>query len=254
MNKLIIIFLFLTLFASHSFSQENFTSILDSLSVKRDTVYTGISEDTIVDYFKEMNDNRNFRLKKTDVDREVLFIREYNEFSGFLLFPPDVLRKPSSIFLEEMPQLFLLFDKKKQKCFLFKYNMGLCCSYDNIYKDTSLISARYSKVIGSIIELDSCFNPIQAYIFHHFPNSSKNIKEGDSGSRFKFSHSKTGFQILTCERERFNFKEISYLDFIELFSVNPVPINENQTEETYHKYIFNSQNPFFFVPDHYKKR
>lgn len=198
-------------------SQELFVSILDTLSIYNKEINTKITEPEIGnDYFKLMQGNLNFELKKGEIGKRMIYLNENDDFSVYQMFSPEAFNQELEIPDMEYKYIFL-FNKKERKCYFIKYypsNTKSFSTYTNIDKNVLTLSVNLTGKITCIIELDRHFNPLSAIKFMIIPPAPN--KRGDYAELY-------AYKIL---RDRIVAKQIAFSCDLNIYEASYNEIKE----------------------------
>lgn len=205
-NKKYVLLIFFSLISFLGKAQNNLSVVLDSLSGSNITTSSIITDNckTGLSYFDLMKTNQNFYFN----NHEYIFVKEYNEYSIYLSPPTrkdrEYLYKTRKGLVQTEGVRPILFDKKKNRCYLIGYSNNIFDYSEN--KSLIMFNVRFNLNINAIVKLNRDLNPISAII-----------------SAYKDEYSNKVGAIITLAY--FYYENNTYSRYIH--SSNDGPINKN---------------------------
>ncbi|WP_165027341.1 hypothetical protein [Dysgonomonas sp. ZJ279] len=143
------------------YSQEKFTTILDSFRVKDKHISIDVNTDTTTSYFNKLDNKQSFMYGK---NYKMLYLDSYGDFSLFGTFANEYIIGSLEDGLYIPVYDFYLFDHANKRCFSLRYNIAQNFSSDNgidISIDRNLgLGHTYLNII---VELDKDFTALSSF-------------------------------------------------------------------------------------------
>lgn len=247
MKKIISILSIFLIHFCYIYSQEKFTDILKNLSVKDKEINVDIDIDKQSDnnYFKLMSKDQNFYF----LDKAIIYTNTYNRFSIFSIFSPSIFDEPEDNLLKSIPQLSIVFDKNKRKCYLIKYNQNETV-YHNINNRSSIvISSFYYANISSVIELNNRLRPKVGISVITSSVLSDIYEEGNINIMALFLNNKNDYWYETMSLNKaLHIQNISYNCLVNIFSRKKsiTCFKKNNEKKSNIKVLFTAHEPYFY--------
>lgn len=243
MNKMFALILLFSLNLCNGVTQEKFIIILDSLSVSGKVVATDIKK-TSCNYFEKIENKENFFFKKM----KVIYINSYSDFSFFYMFPSftitnsskpkwngdvSVLLKPDEYFDTTVPtNQILLYDNKRNNCFLIKYSQNGSPYYNFDDIAASLVSIGLVTNIEKVYKLDKYLKPLTSISFLISPflsTDDKPLKEGDIIIREMYFYycDELKSKVISTWDGKNNINNITYNDLVKLLTIDKADFDKS---------------------------